>query len=245
MFRKTYDQIKSVQDSYFFYNNRRFLLKNYLNKISGQKQRLKILDLGTATGAMLDTLAGFGATFGLDLSEYALQTIKNKNCPLLRAGAEKLPFKSEVFDLVVIFDLLYHKDIRDEQRVVAEIYRVLKKGGSLLVTDSAFMHLYGRHDQAAQGVRRFNKQEMINLLSAHNFKVIHFTYIYMVLFPLIWFKRRILAKLINNKDVLELEFKETFQPLNLCCTWLFNFEFLLSQILPLPFGVSFSCWAKK
>jgi len=48
------------------------------------------------------------------------------------AAAEKLPFKSSFFDVVVLTDVLEH--VRDEKKAIGEIFRVLKPGGIMVLS---------------------------------------------------------------------------------------------------------------
>ncbi|HYP38961.1 MAG TPA: class I SAM-dependent methyltransferase [Chloroflexia bacterium] len=52
--------------------------------------------------------------------------------PILVAAGESLPYGDEAFDIVVCLDVLEH--VADAERVLSEIYRVLKPGGVALTT---------------------------------------------------------------------------------------------------------------
>jgi len=216
----------------------------YLRTI-GKNNRLKVLDLGCATGSMLGRIENFGSVIGTDMSYYALSWINNKEIDLVQSDASSLPFKDDSFDVVVLFDLLYHKDIASESAVLSQVRRVLKKNGSVIITDSAFMSLCGAHDKAAQGIRRFSRKRIKDLLNENGFKVEHFTYNYMILFPIVWLKRKILPRFIGSKMNIKLEFRKTNIFVNGILTGFFNLEFMLSRFLQLPIGVTFSCWGRR
>ena len=58
---------------------------------------------------------------------------------------EKLPYKSNKFDLVFLFHVLEHVD--NEKKTIDEIYRVLKKGGQLVVS-SPYKGMFSWADSA-------------------------------------------------------------------------------------------------
>ncbi len=57
--------------------------------------------------------------------------MKNK-INLIRSDLHKLPFKDSYFDKIILTEVLEH--VEDDLKVLKEIYRVLKKGGLLIIT---------------------------------------------------------------------------------------------------------------
>ena len=55
----------------------------------------------------------------------------NPNIAVHALHAEKLPFASESFDLVLLFEAIYY--LADVRRFLRETYRVLREGGTLLI----------------------------------------------------------------------------------------------------------------
>jgi SAM-dependent methyltransferase len=103
-----------------------------------------------------------------------------------------IPFDDRYFDSVYSSEVLQH--ISDIEPIIAEIERVLKKGGYLLITVPFVWHESG---QPIDGVR-YTSFGIVNLLERHGLKIIHqkkmgnyFTttiqtrnaYLYHVLFP--------------------------------------------------------------
>lgn len=90
----------------------------------------RLLDVGCGGGAVL---RGAGAAFavGIDLNEAALRAAGD-GISGAAGDAEKLPFKSGVFDCVVCSETLEH--LPDPAAALAEIARALESGGRLIVT---------------------------------------------------------------------------------------------------------------
>src|SRR5260370_11497362 len=74
------------------------------------------------------------------------------------AVGEDLPFPDEVFDLVICSQVLCY--VEEPQKVIREIYRVLRPGGALLVSAPA---LFPSHSESDRW--RFIPQRMLSLLA--------------------------------------------------------------------------------
>lgn len=102
--------------------------------------RARLLDLGCGTGALLARLVGAQTgsldLVGLDLSPEMLSIARVRlpdRVKLLEGNAEQLPLADGSFDLVVTCSA-YHFWRRPEI-VLGEIRRVLRPGGSVVITD--------------------------------------------------------------------------------------------------------------
>ncbi|PKN29545.1 MAG: hypothetical protein CVU64_07630 [Deltaproteobacteria bacterium HGW-Deltaproteobacteria-21] len=95
---------------------------------------LRVLDFCCGNGVLLPTLSrNFRKTVAFDLHTTAPSRLIRHlelKIPLLRADANKLPFKSGSFDLVFALSALEH--FRDLDQVLSELLRVLTSGGQLL-----------------------------------------------------------------------------------------------------------------
>lgn len=108
-------------------------------KIAGQK----VLDLGCGDGPLSYLLAKKGAqVIGVDNEDlglkFARENLASKSaegplhCEFVLASAYKLPFADESFDLVVNCEVIEH--LAESKLMLAEIKRVLKKRGRLILT---------------------------------------------------------------------------------------------------------------
>lgn len=92
-----------------------------------------ILDCGCGSGAfVLELLAFSPHVFGVDLNAEKVRNARSLNAHLGRVhqgNIEQLGFHNCQFDVVLLNEVLEH--VRDEDRVLSEIHRVLKPGGTL------------------------------------------------------------------------------------------------------------------
>jgi SAM-dependent methyltransferase len=90
-----------------------------------------VLDLGCRYGALTQAYLSGNDVVGLDIDRDALEEAAKLGIDTCWADAEEpLPFESASFDVVVCGELLEH--LRDPDGVVAEIRRVLRRGGTLV-----------------------------------------------------------------------------------------------------------------
>jgi ubiquinone/menaquinone biosynthesis C-methylase UbiE len=86
---------------------------------------------------------GFKHVTGVDMSDDAIRFCAEKGL----GHVEKLPFDNVSFDVVLATDIIEHVD--DDNRALAEIARVLRPGGKVLITVPAFQALWGLQDEVA------------------------------------------------------------------------------------------------
>jgi len=106
---------------------------------------------------MLDPLRP-SAVAGIDASPIALELARRlaPSAELVETDVNGgLPFKDGSFDVVTIFNVLYHGWVRSEADVFAEAARVLRPGGLLLFTEPAFDALKREMDNVVMGRRRY------------------------------------------------------------------------------------------
>jgi len=130
-----YQKMYQLEANHWWFVSKRKFIKTVLK----EKKFSKILDIGCGTGKNIEMLSRYGQAWGLDNSKIALSFCRQRGLTNLKLGlAEKLPFKSNNFDLVTIFDVLYHQGIKNDLEVLKEIHRVLRSDGQLIITDCSY-----------------------------------------------------------------------------------------------------------
>lgn len=98
-----------------------------------------VLDLGCGTGALMEQVyqeCPQRTLYGIDLSEKMLNVAEKrmKDKAVLKLGdSSALPFPDLKFDIVYCNDSFHHYP--DPEAVIAEVYRVLKFGGTFIIGD--------------------------------------------------------------------------------------------------------------
>jgi ubiquinone/menaquinone biosynthesis C-methylase UbiE len=106
--------------------------------LKGKKGR--VLDLGCGSGRNFlpdENLAWFGIDFSFEMIKAAEEKSKvlGINVNLKEASGETLPYEDNFFDYVICVALLHCIETKNgREKVVKEIYRVLKSGGVALIS---------------------------------------------------------------------------------------------------------------
>ncbi len=180
-----YEVMAAVEDGHWWYRGMRALTAAWLDQLYSGQVRLQILDAGCGTGGNAEFLGRYGTVYGLDLAPLAL-ALGRRRLPerLIRGSVGDLPFASGRFDLVTSFDVLYHRDVIDEQQALGETVRVLRPGGRLLIRLPAYRWLSSKHDAAVHGRHRYTAREVAGLISSAGLHLERISYINSLLLPL-------------------------------------------------------------
>jgi ubiquinone/menaquinone biosynthesis C-methylase UbiE len=96
---------------------------------------IRVLDVGCGKGLLVEAFQELGVEgWGVDVSEYAISKAPEairRFLKLVDVEKESLPFDDESFDLITSLDVLEH--LASHEKVLREIWRVLKKGGYVFV----------------------------------------------------------------------------------------------------------------
>lgn len=197
MLKEEFKKMYELENVHFWFLGKRFFTDVVLSPLKDNIQ--SILDIGSGTGGMTKFLFRYGEVTGIEKSKIALGLARKRGVKVLLGDAQNLPFKNASFDLVTVFDVLYHRDVDDEKKVLSEVRRVLKDKGYLLITDSALSLLKGTHDEATLGVRRYALSQMVKLVKECGFKILKSSYLYFSLFPLVLTKRVLIDRIWKDK----------------------------------------------
>lgn len=97
-------------------------------------QGARLLEIGCGMGYLSEVASGYFDYVGTDITLVPLRAAKDRvsSIDYVQTDAQKLALRSEIFDVVIAFDILEH--IPNPHSAIAETFRVLKKGGCIVVT---------------------------------------------------------------------------------------------------------------
>jgi ubiquinone/menaquinone biosynthesis C-methylase UbiE len=244
---QAYDELYHLEPSHWWYRGMRDITQRLLKPIFGGQNGLRILDAGCGVGGNLIMLSRFGQAIGLDYSPLALayghQTHPGK---LVRASVEALPYADRSFDLVTSFDVLYCREVGDDQHALAEFARILRPGGCAFVRLPALPILRGPHDSIVHGVRRYTAADILSKITRAGLIPLRLTYLNSLLLPIIFLIRQLQEHGLRFGDPNHSDVRPAHPIMN----WLlFNILKLESRWIAsgrnFPAGVSVLCLATK
>lgn len=250
MHEALYRQLNEVENRHWWHRARAQLARTVLRRFPFAPDAAA-LDVGCGTGGMLPLLSEFAPrVVGLDRSPTALELARKKlpAAELRRADANTLAreFAPESFDLVALFNVLYHEWIESDASVLRQIFEILKPGGRVLITEAAFRSLARRHDRLAMGARRYTLRRMKDLLTGAGLEWREGTYFNLTLFLPTWILARWQRRLPTEHDQPLAELQLPPKWLNTAMETVMSVEHLAIQVAGrLPLGVSLLCTATR
>jgi 2-polyprenyl-3-methyl-5-hydroxy-6-metoxy-1,4-benzoquinol methylase len=157
----THDELQTMlssDESHWWYRGRRRVLRAELDRLPLDPDA-RLLDAGCGSGRTLDELARYGRVSGIDLSPEAVHAARRRGHDDVHVAAvEDLPFADETFDVVTCLDVVEHTP--DDRATLAELRRVTRPGGLLLVTVPAYQALWSWHDEVNLHYRRYDSSSL-------------------------------------------------------------------------------------
>ncbi|GIW43733.1 MAG: methyltransferase [Candidatus Binatia bacterium] len=244
MEEKFYEEYAQIEAVHWWFEGRRAIFHALLCRLPLSSDAL-LLDLGCGTGANLRFLSRYGRVIGLDWGAAAARYSRRRTgLPVLRGDVQTLPFRDGTVDVVTAFDLIEH--IEDDRTCVAEMARVVRPGGYVLVTVPAFPWMWGRQDVINHHKRRYRAREFAELFHGAGLEILRLTYLNTLLFPVVA-AVRLARKVIPEKNgELVSDFSMT-KPgrINDLLARLFSLEAPVIARWNLPVGVSLLCLARR
>jgi SAM-dependent methyltransferase len=166
--------------------------------------RGRVLDAGCGTGGFLATLRTARpdlTRFGVEWDSTAAQRAQQKSkAAMTRGSVNALPFANDSFDAAVSADVLCHAAV-DPPQALAELKRILRPGGRLILNMPAYRWMLSAHDRRVHNVRRLTATATEALLHQTGFSNIRTCYWNGLLLPLMILQRKILARGDAMSDV--------------------------------------------
>jgi ubiquinone/menaquinone biosynthesis C-methylase UbiE len=248
MEKKEYEKMFRLEETHWWFAAKRALVIDLLAEHTKMRSIRRILDAGCGTGIMLKELQKFGEAWGIDQSPEAISFSEKRMAgvhgyaPLLQASVCNLPFADNSFDAVTCLDLLYHRNVENDEAALKEIARVCRPGAVLILTDSALPSLWSRHDQLMHAARRYTVRQIHQKLTNANFNIIRLSYSNFLLFPPALIMRKI-DLLYKGQPFASIH--PVHPTLNRLLFLISRFEAFLFRYINFPVGSSIICVAEK
>jgi len=111
-----------------------------LDNFEKYRKTNKILDVGAGNGFFLEIAKARGwDVYGTELTEQAVGVCSSKGISMKQGCLDEINFEEESFDVITSFEVIEH--ITNPKTIVAEMYRILRKGGKCYITTPNFNSL--------------------------------------------------------------------------------------------------------
>jgi SAM-dependent methyltransferase len=165
---------------------------------------MSFLEIGCGTGFVLSGLATVKPQLGLFGSEISVAGLEYASgrvpvAKYFQMDARAIPFIDE-FAVIGAFDVLEH--IKEDQKVLNQMYRAVRPGGGILLTVPQHDFLWSRMDVNAHHVRRYDAHDLLEKVLTAGFKLERFTSFVSLLLPLMMVSRACQRSVKQKSDPL-------------------------------------------
>lgn len=182
-------QTHELEDGHWWYRGRRRILERLMRSLALAPDA-QILDAGCGSGRNMVDFARLGSVTGVEISDASVERARMRGVgEVLQCSITSMPFADDHFDVAVCLDVIEH--IEDEQGALRELHRVVRPGGSLLITVPAYQWLWSEHDEINHHQRRYTRKTLSTAAAAAGWETVRTTYFNTLLLPIAIVWRRL------------------------------------------------------
>jgi ubiquinone/menaquinone biosynthesis C-methylase UbiE len=202
-----------------------------------------VLEVGCSSGFFLEDLRRElpqALVIGSDYVVGPLRTLAPRlpDVPLLQFDLVRCPLPDDCVDVVVLLNVLEH--IEDHFGAVRQLRRILRPGGAVVIEVPAGPHLYDVYDKVLMHFRRYRLGDLRRMLEQEGLVVSHASSLGTLLYPGFWYIKRKNKRYLNEpmevqRRIVAGAIRKTAH--NRFFESVMQFESVLRQVVPLPFGI--------
>jgi len=202
-----------------------------------------ILEIGSSSGFLLPLMRSAfsdALVIGSDSFPDALERLaaKDPSFPLLGFDLMECPLPDNCVDAVVLLNVFEH--IKEDDKGMQVLYRILKRGGVAILEVPAGSHLYDIYDEFLRHYRRYDMKSFKSLARNAGFEVLKASHLGFFVYPGFAFVKK-KNRLLLNKEATIKKNKVVSQIVkgrrNFLMELVMRTEFLLGRIVSFPFGI--------
>lgn len=234
MERAVYERMNAHEAEHWWFVGRRHVIAAAIARLVTMPETPHILEAGTGTGGNIAMLQRLGKLRGFEYDASARAIAEAKTGLSVPFGAlpGEIPYPSERFDLICLFDVLEH--VEKDAEALAALAERLTPGGRILITVPAYPWLWSHHDETHHHFRRYTRVSVSKTAAEAGLAVERLFNFNVFLFPVILSVRG-MKRLTGSKA------SDDTMPgprLNRLLTHVFAAERHLVARVPMPVGVS-------
>lgn len=235
---------RRAQATHFWFQGFRRFVAPVLAEVTGGRRDLDLIDCGCGTGHNLALLQPYGRAVGFDYSGGGVRHARKAGHPVVQGDVQQIPFASETFDLAASFDVFPCVD--DDHAGVREMARILRRGGTVVLTLAALDLLRGDHAELWAETRRYTPASARALVEQAGLHVERVTFHFASVFPLM-LAVRLGQRLVRplRRRVVDADIAVPPAPVNAALNALLAVEAAAARHVRMPIGSSLMVIARK
>jgi ubiquinone/menaquinone biosynthesis C-methylase UbiE len=236
-----------AEQSHFWFRGFHWFVQPEIARAVVGRSGPTLVDCGCGTGANVAWLGRYGRAFGFDLTWNGLELGRQVGrTHLARASIAAIPFGDDSVDVATSFDVFQCLPDPEERQAIAELWRIVKPGGHLIMNVAALDVLRGRHSALSEEVRRYTPMRLRGIVESVGFRLERLTFLNASLFPIMLPVRAV--QRWRSGDELrpgESDIAVPSAPVNALLTGLLRLEAVALRVVDMPIGSSLMCHARK
>ncbi len=197
-----------ASDDHFWMQWRFSVFKEFLGMLNVQiRDRLNVLEIGCGKGVFLKQLEENTdwETTGVDMNMEALNNSMAKRSRLFFYDiTEEKPMFNQVYDIVVLMDVLEH--IEKPCEFLVSCFSCLRSGGILIVNVPALQSMYSVYDKVMGHLRRYDNRTLLKELELIEGKNVITVYWGITLLPVLFLRKLLISKNRMQENIVEKGF---------------------------------------
>jgi SAM-dependent methyltransferase len=231
----TFKLMYDLEEKHWWFKGRRSLVKKLIKNYINNATNLYILDAGCGTGLLDKELKKENQNYhvkGIDGSSDAVGFSLEHGNDAVLGSLDSCPFPDHFFDVILLLDVIEH--VPDDKQVLAEMDRLLKPNGIIIIFVPAFKLWWSRQDVFLGHYRRYTVLSLKSLFPINHWSTLASGYFNFILALPTLFVRKL-------SDLLHLPLRDEISKascFNFILEKIFSWEIGLLPGFRYPFGVS-------
>lgn len=173
-----YERLAAIDREHWFYRGKREIVRHWIERTLDLRADDLLIDAGCGTGTFLVEMASRCRVLGLDdFAEsvaLARPRVEAVGGQVLQTGLDRVELDDGCAAVVTLLDVLEHLD--DDARALAEMLRLVRSGGVVVVTVPALRWLWSDWDTALHHRRRYHRADLAALCRVPGAELLHLAY---------------------------------------------------------------------
>jgi SAM-dependent methyltransferase len=173
-----YERLAAIDRDHWFYRGKREIVRHWIDRCVDLGPNDLLVDAGCGTGTFLVEMAERCRVVGLDDFAESLAIARPRveavGGRVIQTGLDRVELADGCATVVTLLDVLEHLD--DDASALAEMLRLVRPGGIVVITVPAMRWLWSDWDVALHHRRRYHRADLRALCRRPGAEVLHLAY---------------------------------------------------------------------